>query len=107
VNAGDRLPWVPPAEPGGDDNFTPLASRRWQVHVYGAEKASPEVRAACAALNIEVHQFAWHAAARRAGMARGALYLVRPDGYVAFASDVQDASALRHVWDRIRGNSGA
>ena len=37
VQAGDRLPWVPPtgaaAESG--DNFTPLESLDWQVHVYG------------------------------------------------------------------------
>src|SRR5215472_12824566 len=33
VRGGDRLPWV---EMGpGQDNFAPLASLTWQVHVYG------------------------------------------------------------------------
>ena len=32
VKGGDRLPWA-----GGEgvDNFAPLASLEWQVHVYG------------------------------------------------------------------------
>ena len=34
VHGGDRLPWVT-VEPHGD-NFTPLTSLDWQVHVYGA-----------------------------------------------------------------------
>jgi 2-polyprenyl-6-methoxyphenol hydroxylase-like FAD-dependent oxidoreductase len=33
VRGGDRLPWVE-TEPG-QDNFAPLASLTWQVHVYG------------------------------------------------------------------------
>jgi len=34
VHAGDRLPWVPDVD-GGRDNFEPLTSLAWQVHVYG------------------------------------------------------------------------
>ena len=34
VHGGDRLPWVP-ASPNDRDNFTPLTSLGWQVHVYG------------------------------------------------------------------------
>ena len=34
VHAGDRLPWVE-----GADNFAPLASLDWQVHVYGTAAA--------------------------------------------------------------------
>ena len=34
VHGGDRLPWVPAAQ-SERDNFTPLASLMWQVHVYG------------------------------------------------------------------------
>ena len=30
---GDRLPWVEPTSTGGADNFTPFASRAWQVHL--------------------------------------------------------------------------
>jgi len=82
VHAGDRLPWVEPA-PGAKDNFGPLASLRWQVHVHGA--ASPELARACAARDLPLHVFSFGPAAARAGMVRDALYLVRPDGYVALA----------------------
>ena len=100
VHGGDRLPWVPPEEPNGGDNFTALASREWQVHVYG--NASPDVGRVCLQLGIELHQFAWRGAMQQAGFARGGLYLVRPDGYVAFASVAQDPGTLRHAWERIR-----
>jgi hypothetical protein len=32
-----------------------------------------------------MHVFGWNEAARRAGLAAGAVYLVRPDGYVGWA----------------------
>ncbi len=35
ICGGDRLPWVEPTSTGGADNFTPLASRAWQVHLHG------------------------------------------------------------------------
>ncbi len=34
VHGGDRLPWVP-ASGNDPDNFAPLTSLAWQVHVYG------------------------------------------------------------------------
>ena len=42
VHGGDRLPWVKPTDDGAKDNFAPLTSLDWQVHVYG--DASPEIR---------------------------------------------------------------
>jgi 2-polyprenyl-6-methoxyphenol hydroxylase-like FAD-dependent oxidoreductase len=105
VHGGDRLPWVPPAEADGDDNFTPLASRQWQVHVYG--ETSPDALRVCVQLQIPLHQFTWSVPMQRAGLARGGLYLVRPDGYVAFASVAQDPGALRHAWERIRNGPAA
>ncbi|HEY8073691.1 MAG TPA: FAD-dependent monooxygenase [Labilithrix sp.] len=77
VHAGDRLPWVAPAREGGDDNFTPLGSLDWQVHVYDDEPPAPAVRAACDGRGVPVHVFPLHAA-----FARGAVHLVRPDGYL-------------------------
>ena len=45
VHGGDRLPWVKPALNGFDqDNFAPLTSLDWQVHVYG--DAAPEIQQA-------------------------------------------------------------
>jgi 2-polyprenyl-6-methoxyphenol hydroxylase-like FAD-dependent oxidoreductase len=82
VHGGDRLPWVP--RQSGPDNFAPLSSLDWQVHVYGS--ASPAIREACAARHLPLHEVAWDATAADAGLRRDALYLVRPDGYVALAS---------------------
>jgi 2-polyprenyl-6-methoxyphenol hydroxylase-like FAD-dependent oxidoreductase len=96
VHGGDRLPWVASA-----DNFAPLASLDWQLHVYGAPRAP--LAALAARRSLPLHAFAWSGDADEAGLAEGAVYLVRPDGYVAFASprqDVQDVAALDAFLDR-------
>jgi len=98
VHGGDRLPWVEPESPGaGADNFTPLSSLDWQVHVYG--EASAETRAACAQRKLPLHVFAWRPAMRRTGLRRDAVYLVRPDGYVALADSAGAAQALTAYLD--------
>jgi 2-polyprenyl-6-methoxyphenol hydroxylase-like FAD-dependent oxidoreductase len=84
VHGGDRLPWVAPESAGGADNYEPLASCEWQVHVYG--EASAEVTATCARRGLPLHGFPWSAKAGDAGLARDAAYLVRPDGYVGMAA---------------------
>ena len=93
VHGGDRLPWVPlDTSDRGADNFTPLTSLEWQVHIYG--HALPEIRAACAERHLGLHEFGWQPAMGRAGLQRDALYLLRPDGYVAFAAPGQSAPTL-------------
>jgi len=84
VHGGDRLPWVPldSSRPGAD-NFAPLTSLEWQIHVYGS--AMPEIRGFCAERCLRLHEFMWQSAMERAGLRRDALYLVRPDGYIALA----------------------
>lgn len=81
VRGGDRLPWV--EQENGGDNFEPLRSIQWQVHVYGDAPAG--LADVCAQRGLALHAFAWNETARRAGLAQGAAYLVRPDGYVAWA----------------------
>lgn len=90
VQGGDRLPYV--LTPAGD-NFEPLKSLDWQVHVYG--QADGGFRAMLASTGIPLHAFAWSDDAARAGLRRGGAYLVRPDGHVAVASDTQDASVFQ------------
>jgi 2-polyprenyl-6-methoxyphenol hydroxylase-like FAD-dependent oxidoreductase len=95
VHGGDRLPWVPLDSGRRDpDNFAPLASLQWQLHVYG--EVVPDTRALCAEHHLALHEFAWQPVMARAGLERGALYLVRPDGYVALATREQPAAALRN-----------
>jgi 2-polyprenyl-6-methoxyphenol hydroxylase-like FAD-dependent oxidoreductase len=81
VRGGDRLPWV--ETDVGQDNFAPLTSLAWQAHVYGEPKRG--VAEACAQLGLPLNLFAWHPEMRPAGLMREALYLIRPDGYVALA----------------------
>jgi hypothetical protein len=91
VRGGDRLPWVE-TEPG-KDNFAPLASLTWQVHVYGEPRSG--LAEVCGDLRLPLHRFAWQQGMRRAGLLRAALYLVRPDGYVALADPQADPERLR------------
>jgi hypothetical protein len=91
VQGGDRLPWVPI---NGTDNFISLAAMTWQVHVYGATSA--ELAAWCAHNKVSVHAFDWQPEYQAAGLARDAIYLLRPDTYVALA----DASGAPAALDR-------
>jgi hypothetical protein len=99
VHGGDRLPWV---AIGDTDNFAPLSAMQWQVHVYGA--ARPELSAWCAAENLPLHVFGWRSEYQAAGLARDALYLLRPDTYVALAdsSGAPDALVRYFADHRIR-----
>ncbi len=91
VHGGDRLPWVEPAEAAASDNFTPLRSLDWQVHVYGTPVA--DVRALCEERRLPLHVFASDAASKAAGFRNDAVYLVRPDGYLGAVVDSVDTRA--------------
>jgi hypothetical protein len=88
VHGGDRLPWIGST---AEDNFDPLHSLRWQVHVYG--EPADDLVPVCQSLRLPTHFFSWTGAAQQAGFERDAAYLVRPDGYVALAAARLDASA--------------
>jgi 2-polyprenyl-6-methoxyphenol hydroxylase-like FAD-dependent oxidoreductase len=96
IRGGDRLPWVAPFVDGGD-NYTPLTSLDWQVHVYG--DATPELRAVCAERSLALHVFPWREESRRAGLLRDAVYLVRPDGHIGLAEPQARAGALTSYLD--------
>lgn len=89
IRGGDRLPWV---NENGSDNFDPLKTLDWQLHIYGEPDAA--FHHAAAALDLAVVNFEWSHGVRNAGLERNAFYLIRPDGYVALASRVQNASVL-------------
>jgi 2-polyprenyl-6-methoxyphenol hydroxylase-like FAD-dependent oxidoreductase len=97
VQGGDRLPWV---AIDGADNFEPLARMDWQVHVYG--EARPDLGAWCARRNLPLHTFTWRPEHEARGLARNALYLLRPDTYVALA----DASGSLDALERYFSETG-
>lgn len=90
VAGGDRLPWVKLDD--GTDNFAPLRALAWQVHVYGGPP--PSLLKWCKARGVPLHVFPWNGLAAARGLAQDALYLVRPDGYVAFADKNADPAGL-------------
>jgi 2-polyprenyl-6-methoxyphenol hydroxylase-like FAD-dependent oxidoreductase len=95
IRGGDRLPWVETAP--GQDNFAPLASLDWQVHVYGEPRQG--LAEACADLRLPLHRFTWRPGMGRVGLRDAALYLIRPDGYVALADPRADPERLRHYFE--------
>jgi 2-polyprenyl-6-methoxyphenol hydroxylase-like FAD-dependent oxidoreductase len=98
VHGGDRLPWVKEDLNGLDgDNFTPLRSLDWQVHVYGS--ATPEIQVVCDRRKLPLHVFPWRPETGRSGLRRDAVYLVRPDGYVALAYPEGSATAVASYLD--------
>ena len=93
VHGGDRLPWVGSV---GVDNYRSLDEPRWQAHVYGGAREA--LRAACEARGVPLQVFPWQSAYGRAGLARDACYLLRPDSYVALADAAGDAATLERYF---------
>jgi 2-polyprenyl-6-methoxyphenol hydroxylase-like FAD-dependent oxidoreductase len=91
VHGGDRLPWVK-TDDGVKDNFIALTSLDWQVHVYG--DAPTEIRVLCEERKLPLHVFPWRPEMDRSGLQRDAVYLVRPDGYVATAASERGAAVV-------------
>jgi 2-polyprenyl-6-methoxyphenol hydroxylase-like FAD-dependent oxidoreductase len=89
VHGGDRLPWV---RVGEADNYESLRNIVWQVHVYGTPNEA--LAAWCRDHGVPLQQFAWSPEHEAAGLARDALYLLRPDTYVALADSAGSAQAL-------------
>jgi 2-polyprenyl-6-methoxyphenol hydroxylase-like FAD-dependent oxidoreductase len=96
VHGGDRLPWVKP-HANEADNYAPLTSLDWQVHVYGT--AARELQTACQDRSLPLHVFSWHQEMTHTGLQRDAAYLVRPDGYVALADQEGRAAAMTSYLD--------
>jgi hypothetical protein len=96
VHGGDRLPWV---VIGDKDNFATLATMTWQIHVYG--NATAELIGWCTRHNMLLHVIDWRSEHEAAGLARDALYLLRPDSYVALADASGEPDTLeRYFADR-------
>jgi 2-polyprenyl-6-methoxyphenol hydroxylase-like FAD-dependent oxidoreductase len=97
VHGGDRLPWT---GSHAQDNFEPLRSLDWQAHVYG--EVAKDLATACDELHLPLRIFTFDENTKDAGVERDALYLVRPDGYIALASAEQSAARLRAFAEQFR-----
>ena len=90
LQGGDRLPWIKLSDT--EDNFKPLTSMRWQVHIYG--DAKPEYEAACRSKRLELNSYEWRPIFASAGVMCAAAYLVRPDGYIGLADSEASPQTL-------------
>ncbi len=96
VEGGERLPWV---EYEQGDNFSPLSSLDWQIHVYGETRAGFAARVA--EVGFPLHRFEWTDAMGKAGLVRHAAYFVRPDGHVGLVTETQDAQVFEAYVTRL------
>ena len=55
----------------------------------------PDGTGVCKERDLPLHVFPWRPECREAGLAPGALYLIRPDTYVALA---HSSGAARKIW---------
>jgi len=105
VSGGDRLPWVMGLEGHGmrGDNHEFLDGLEWRVHVYG--EARPELERACLEAGWLLERFRWRPEMAARGLAEGALYLIRPDGHVAWSDSHADPEALARFLAKRRPDS--
>lgn len=102
VHGGDRLPWV---RTGADDNYRSLSAMVWQAHVYGS--ASADSLAWCERNGIKVSTFECGAEHEARGLGRNALYLLRPDSYVALADAAATPETLERYFSDVGMRSGS
>lgn len=93
IRAGDRLPWV-----AAHDTHAVLDGRSWSAHASG--RLDPETSLALKEAGIAVHLWPDDTAMRKAGYISGALYMVRPDGYVGLADPGPSAKAVHDYLSR-------
>lgn len=99
VHGGDRLPWV---KMGGSDNYQALKRIGWQIHVYG--KVDDYVKRWAEGRRIPLEVYAWTEDMRHAGLRENALYLIRPDTYVALALPAPSVDAVEHYLAKVQIN---
>jgi 2-polyprenyl-6-methoxyphenol hydroxylase-like FAD-dependent oxidoreductase len=97
VHGGERLPWVKGA---GFDNYDALKQTDWQIHVYG--EAQDALKRWCDDRGVPLHVYRWDEAMDEAGLEKDALYLIRPDTYVALAERGQDTARIDRFLAQIR-----
>jgi 2-polyprenyl-6-methoxyphenol hydroxylase-like FAD-dependent oxidoreductase len=101
LHAGDRLPWLQlvtgPKNPHVD-NFAPLASLAWQVHIYSTW-VCPDISRLGKQRGFAFHVLPWQPEFARSGVRENAAYLIRPDGYIAFADPAAKARTLAAYLD--------
>jgi len=97
VHGGDRLPWV---RFENADNYASLTTIAWQIHMYGT--VSQALVEWCKEHDLPLRVFPWRPEYADAGLAQSALYLLRPDSYVALADELGRVEVLQAYFSKRR-----
>ena len=85
---------------GASDNYQALKRIGWQIHVYG--KVDDYVRRWAHNRRIPLEVYAWADDMRHAGLRENALYLIRPDTYVALALTAPSVDGVEHYFAKVQ-----
>ncbi|HIV81161.1 MAG TPA: FAD-dependent monooxygenase [Candidatus Salinicoccus merdavium] len=94
IKGGDRLPWI---RRGEVNNFRPLKSLDWQIHVYG--EMNSDVETLVKETGLQLFHLAWDKSLKDKGMKENAVYLIRPDGHISAAADIENLGSIRSMVD--------
>lgn len=92
IKGGDRLPWV---NTPTINNFEPLKSYDWQIHVYGTIKQ--EVKRLAFETGIPMYNVSWNKSMDAQGIKENSVFLVRPDSYVSVATDFKNLEPIKNM----------
>ncbi len=94
IKGGDRLPWV---KENTIDNYQSLTLLDWQIHIYG--QITLEFKNSIQQQNLKYDEFPWQPIFKKHGFEKNAVYLLRPDGYIAYIDASQNYLRLKTFLD--------
>lgn len=92
IKGGDRLPWI---YDKNIDNFEPLKSYDWQIHVYG--DVTQDVKKLANVSGLQLYNVSWNSSMNAKGIKENSVFLVRPDCYVSVATDIQNLEPIKNM----------
>ncbi|WP_434122255.1 hypothetical protein [Salinicoccus roseus] len=95
IRGGDPLPWLPIEE---GDNFEPLTSVDWQLHVYG--RPAKNIRHLSDRSGLPIHYTRWTKDMKKKGIKRNGAFLVRPDRHVGVAATTANIRPIKEYVER-------
>ena len=95
IAGGDCLPWI---HIDSIDNFEPLKSRTWQIHIYG--KLTQELKQFAYDSQLPIYHIPWVTQMSQKDIQRDAVFLVRPDGYISVATNSYDVEPLKQMIEK-------
>ncbi|WHI54436.1 FAD-dependent monooxygenase [Mammaliicoccus lentus] len=92
IKGGDRLPWI---NTSTINNFEPLKSYDWQIHVYGT--ITQNVKQLAYETGIPMYNVSWNKPMNAQGIKENSVFLVRPDSYVSVATDFKNLDPIKNM----------